>query len=124
MAAHILGKEGLDGWLRTAVSLLKPDGCLTVIHRADRLDKLLAGLARRFGSVDVLPIHPRADRPAHRVLVRAAKGSRAGLNLLPPLVLHGLTGNAFLPPVEAILRQGAGLAEAHPPWQALRSGPS
>ncbi len=31
---------------------------------------------------------PRADRPAIRIVVRARRGSRAALALLPPLVLH------------------------------------
>jgi tRNA1(Val) A37 N6-methylase TrmN6 len=52
------------------------------------------------------------------VLLRAIKGSRSPSRLLPPLVLHGETGNAFLPPVERILRQGAGIADVHPSWGA------
>ena len=73
-------------------------------------------MAGRFGGPDILPIHPRAGEPAHRVLLRAAKGSRAPARLLPPLVLHGAAGGAYLPPVERLLRDGAGLAEVHPAW--------
>ena len=50
----------------------------------------------RFGALKVLPLHPRAGAPAHRVLVQGIKGSRGPLQLLPGFVLHG-DGNAFTP---------------------------
>jgi tRNA1(Val) A37 N6-methylase TrmN6 len=115
-AAHVLGEGGLDPWFRAAASVLAPDGRLVVVFRADGLDVFLAGLAGRFGAATVLPIHPRAGRPAHRILVRAIKGSGAGPAILPGLALHGETGGSYLPQVEAILRDGAGLADVHPVW--------
>ncbi|MBN8996666.1 MAG: methyltransferase [Rhizobiales bacterium] len=118
--AHVLAAEGLDPWLRAAATVLRPRGRLTLIFRADGLDAVLAALARRFGAVDVLPIHPRANLPAGRVLVAGRKGRRAAMRLLPPLVLHGEDGKAFLPPVDAILRNGAALGDVHPPWQGRR----
>jgi tRNA1(Val) A37 N6-methylase TrmN6 len=119
-AAHQLGAGGLDAWLRAAASILKIRGDLTVIFRADGLEELLSALGRRFGALDILPIQPRAGEPAHRLLIRAVKGSRAPLRILPPLVLHDDTGNGFLPPVEAMLREGRGLAVAHKPWHLPR----
>ena len=53
-------------------------------------------------------IHPRAGAEAHRVIVQGRKGSRAPLKLLQGLVLHG-AGNAFVPAIEAVLRDGAAL---------------
>lgn len=117
-AAHVLGAGGLDQWLRTAASLLKPGGRLVVVFRADGIAGLLAALGGRFGAVDVLPVQPRAGDPAHRILVGAVKGSRAALSLLPALVLHGAAGGTYLPHVESILRDGAWLASAHPAWAA------
>jgi tRNA1(Val) A37 N6-methylase TrmN6 len=116
-AAHVLGKGGLDLWFRAAASVLKPGGRLIVIFRADGISALLAALGTRFGAVDILPVQPRVDLAAHRILVSAKKGSRAATRLLPPLVLHGATGGAYLSAVEGILRDGTGLAEAHPPWR-------
>jgi len=109
-AAHVLGDDGLEPWLRTAASVLKPGGRLVVIFRADGLDALLAACRVRFGALDILPVAPRAGEPASRVLVAGVKGSRAGSRLLPPLVLHPATGNAFRPEVEAILRDGGALS--------------
>jgi tRNA1(Val) A37 N6-methylase TrmN6 len=117
-AAHVLGEGGLDLWFRTAASVLKPRGRLIVIFRADGIAGLLAALGSRFGGIDILPIQPRAGEPAHRILVGAVKGSRSASRLLPPLVLHGASGSAYLSEVEGILRDGAGLAEAHPAWRA------
>ena len=115
-AAHVLGEGGLDLWFRTAASVLKPGGRLVAIFRADGIAALLSALGTRFGALDILPVQPRAGEPAHRILVAATKGSRAPARLLPALVLHGATGGAYLSPVEGILRDGAGLAVAHPAW--------
>lgn len=113
--AHVLGEGGLDPWLRAAAWLLKPRGHLAVIFRADGLDELLAACRGRFGALDVLPVQPRADDPAHRVVVRAVKASRAPLRLLPALVLHEAGESRFTPNAEAVLRAGAGLFDAAPP---------
>jgi tRNA1(Val) A37 N6-methylase TrmN6 len=121
--AHVLGEGGLVAWLRAAASLLKPGGAVTVIFRADGLDLLLAAFGRRFGGLDILASHPRAGLAAHRVLARGVKGSRAGLRLLPPLILHGESGNAFRPEIDRVLRDGAGLADIHRPWRSREGSP-
>ena len=114
--AHVLADSGLDPWFRAAAALLKPGGSVTVIFRADGLDLLLAAAKGRFGNLDLLPVAPRDGEPAHRLLMRGVKGSRAPMRLLPPLVLHG-EGNGFRPEVEAILRDGADLRFAAPSWR-------
>lgn len=121
-SAHVLADSGLEPWLRAAASVLKPNGRLVVIFRADRLEALLSAMTGRFGDVTILPVHPRATEPAHRVLVAAVKGSRAGTRILPALVLHQGVGSTYVPEVERILRHGASLAEAHPPWAPVDRG--
>jgi tRNA1(Val) A37 N6-methylase TrmN6 len=86
--AHIGEAAADDAWTRTAASLLQAGGVLAQIHRADALPRVLAALEGRFGDVRVLPVLPSGSKPATRVLVRAVKGSRAPLVLLPPLILH------------------------------------
>ncbi len=122
--AHVLDAGGLDSWFRAAASVLKFRGDLTVVFRADGLDHLLAAIGRRFGALDILPVQPRPAVAAHRVLARAVKGSRGGLRILPPLVLHDETGNAFVPGVEAILRDGKALASVNRAWHGGRGRPS
>jgi tRNA1(Val) A37 N6-methylase TrmN6 len=104
--AHV--SAGLAPWLRSAARLLTPGGTVTLIWRADGLADVLAALARGFGAVTVQPVHPRPAAPAIRVLVRAVKGSRAPLTLLPGLVLAGADGRPS-EEAEAVLRDGAAL---------------
>ena len=122
--AHVLGDGGLDSWFRAAASVLKFGGDLTVVFRPDGLETLLRSAARRLGAVDILPILPRPSLPAHRILVRGVKGSRAAPRLLPPLVLHDETGGAFTPAVEAMLRDGKGIAAVVRAWHGGRGRPS
>ena len=82
-----------------------------MIHRADRLADLLALLGAKAGSFQIRPVHPHADEPAGRVLVRAVRGGRTPLRLLPALVLHARGGAKHRPQAEAILRGAADL-----PW--------
>ena len=72
----------------TKLLRLRPKGWATFVHRADRLDELLAGLRGRAGGIVVFPLWPKAGQAARRVLVRARKGTRAPLTLAAGLVLH------------------------------------
>jgi tRNA1(Val) A37 N6-methylase TrmN6 len=112
-SAHVIGAGGLDAWLRGCLALLRPGGTLLMIHRADALPEVLQALTPGAGAVVVLPIHPRADQPASRILVRAIKGRRTLLTLASPLVLHDDAG-AFTAKAEALHR-----GEARIEWDRL-----
>ena len=47
---------------------------LAIIARPVSLAPILAALAGRFGSAEIVPVHPRADTPAIRIVVRAPAG--------------------------------------------------
>jgi tRNA1(Val) A37 N6-methylase TrmN6 len=106
--AHVMHPAMFDEWIRTAAAILKPDGALALIARPVSLQPILAALAGRFGEARIVPIHPRADEEAIRVVVRAKKGSRGGLALCPPLVLHE-SGRAFTQRADAICNGKASL---------------
>ncbi len=108
--ANEMAADDLDLWIKFLTRMAAAGGALTMIHRADALARLLDTLEGRFGAVEILPLHPRMGEPAHRIVLRARKGSRAPLSLKPGLVLHG-DGNGFVPVVERVLREGAAL-----PW--------
>ena len=109
--AHVAMPATLGKWIKTAHWLLHSAGALTLIWRADGLADVLSALAPQFGGVAVLPVHGRAGEPAIRVLVQAAKGSRAPLTLLPALVLNDREGRPT-GEAEAVLRHAQPLLMA------------
>ncbi|MBI1186305.1 MAG: methyltransferase domain-containing protein [Alphaproteobacteria bacterium] len=94
-------------WIAAFSNNLNGGGTMTLIHRADRLGDVLAALEGRLGGVIVAPVHPYADAPARRVIVRARKGSRAPLAIRPGLVLHDRSGEKHTPAAETLLRGDA-----------------
>lgn len=108
-----IAETGLQAWTAFLLEAVRDGGRVTLIHRADRLADLLGLLATRAGSFRIRPVQPFADAPAKRVLVRAVRGGKAPLVLLPPLVLHARGGTAkHTPETEAILRGEAALGWA------------
>jgi tRNA1(Val) A37 N6-methylase TrmN6 len=86
--AHREADAGLADWIDAGLRRLRPGGRLVLIHRTARLGAILAGLERRAGGIEVLPLAARAGRAAERVLVRACKTRRGPLTLHPPFILH------------------------------------
>jgi len=107
-SAHAAPAASLGAWVDAAAWLLHSAGTLTMIWRAEGLAQVLAALDRRFGGIAILPVHGRAGAPAIRVLVRACKGSRTPLALLPALVLNDRSGRPTAE-AEAVLRAAAPL---------------
>ncbi len=107
-AANREGAARLADWVTAALAMVRPKGSLGFVHRADRLDALLAALSGRAGEIVVFPLWPRQGQAAKRVLVRARKGVATPLRLSPGLVLHETDGR-FTPAANAVLRDGAAL---------------
>ncbi len=102
------GRSGLTAWLSGTLALLAPSGRFVMIHRPDALGEILAAIENRLGAVALLPIHPRADAPAHRLLIAGIKGARAPMSIRPGLVLHEGSG-AFTEIAEKLHRGEATL---------------
>jgi tRNA1(Val) A37 N6-methylase TrmN6 len=107
-AATVEGEADLAAWVRFALAMARAKGTVTFIHRADRLDALLAQIAGRAGEVVIFPLWAGAGKPASRVLVRARKQVAAPARLAAGLVLHAPDGS-YTAPAEAVLREGEGL---------------
>jgi len=86
--AHAANPATLDGWIHAARRVLKSGGALTLIWRADGIAEVLTGLGRGFGSLEILPVHGEAAKPAIRVVVRAIKGGKAPVRIYPGLMLN------------------------------------
>jgi tRNA1(Val) A37 N6-methylase TrmN6 len=87
-AANVEGEAVLANWVDFALNMAKPKGGVTFIHRADRLDELLALLHGRAGGIVVFPLWPKPGREAKRVIVRARPGVKTPMRLSAGLVLH------------------------------------
>ena len=109
--AHVGSSTTLAAWITTAAWMLQPRGTLTLIWRADGLLDVLSALAKAFGGTAVLPVHGKPGRSAIRILLRAVKGSRAPLELVPGLVLNDASGRPTSE-AQAVLRDGAPLSLA------------
>ncbi len=103
--AHAAAPGLLPRWVATAARLLKPQGVLTLIWRADGLNDVLDALRPEFGGIAVLPVVPRGGAPAIRVLVCAAKGGRGERTDYPPLILNDAQGRPTAA-AQAVLRGG------------------
>jgi len=103
VACHEVAVD-LDGWVRTAVRLLRPRrGRLCAVFPARRLGALLAVLMSHAMTGEILvPVHPRERVPAELVLISARPGVRDRLVMEPPLVLRD-DGVGDSPAVAAIL---------------------
>jgi tRNA1(Val) A37 N6-methylase TrmN6 len=111
--ATVEGDAKLGDWIDFCLSMARPQGGITLIQRADRLDEILTFLHGRAGAIVVFPLWPHAvetegGADARRVIVRARKGAKAPTRLAAGLALHGEDG-AYTGAAEAILRDGGAL---------------
>lgn len=102
-------------WLDVAARRLRPKGWLTLIHRVSTLDDILRTPCD-LGSFSILPIAPHAGEEAKLMLIRARKGGRGALRLLPAFVMHADKSDPakYTPQAEAVLRRGAAV-----PWPSV-----
>lgn len=97
-------KDGdLEKWILSATRALKPQGVLTLIHRADRLDEILGLVSQKFGEIKVLSIQSKEDKPAGRFILQAKKGGQLSVTKCKNLVMHQ-AGGGYSEAAESILR--------------------
>lgn len=88
------GRDFLPAWIRSCAALLGTGGQFVAVVPAAALPAVLGACEGRLGGVSILPVHPRLDSPAVRLLVGARKGSRAPLTVLPARFLHEPDGGS------------------------------
>ncbi|QRM56836.1 methyltransferase [Sinorhizobium sp. BG8] len=93
--AHAMEHGLFESWLRTAGAIMKPGGQLSLIARPQSIADIIAACGKRFGGIEITPLHPRSGENAVRILVTAIKGSRARLSLRAPLIMHDGEGHRF-----------------------------
>lgn len=106
--AHVMEEGLFERWLRTAAAIGTAGAMVALIARPASLAEILAALAGRFGNAEALPIHPRPQTEAIRVVIRARKSARGSLKLMPPLMLHD-SGRSFTSRADAVINGQATL---------------
>ncbi len=104
--AHAFGPDDLETWIKVMHVMVSHRGSVTMVHRAETLGKILTAMEDRFGDIRVAPLYARDGTAASRVVVQGIKGSKAPMQLLPGLILHGENAQ-FTPDAEAVLRDGS-----------------
>lgn len=102
------GAAGLTDWIDAALAMLRPKGSLTLVHRADRLDEVMAVLRGQVGEIAVCPLWPGGDKPAKRIVVRGRKAVAAPTRLCTGMILHQ-PGGGFTAAADAVLRDAGPL---------------
>lgn len=102
--AHQEGTADLRDWINFCLKLVRQKGRITLVHRADQLDRIIGLLYGRAGDMTVYPIWSKADADAPlRVIVSARKGVASPLTMRRGIVLHDADG-AYLPQTDELLR--------------------
>lgn len=109
--AHVMRAGLIEAWIRTAAAIVRPGGSVAIIARPVSLPRILSAFEGRLGGAEIVPVHPRPDAAAIRVVVRGKRGSRAKLSLLPPLILHDAEGHALSARADGIVNGASGLFE-------------
>jgi SAM-dependent methyltransferase len=97
--------DDLAVWIARAGKALKPNGTLTIIHRADCQDSIIAIVQQYFDDMAILPILPKQDMPPKRIIIRATKNNRTAEAplLCQPLILHN-SNDRYTDAAEGIVR--------------------
>lgn len=100
---HLNQDMNLSIWINCAFHALRSGGSLTMIHRADKVDKIIQALGKKFGQTEIFPLWPHANEVAKRVVIRALKDRRSPAKIHAGLVLHEASGG-YTVQAEDVLR--------------------
>lgn len=104
--AKALGHDetSIEEWIACAFNCIKGQGSLTMIHRADMIQKITLSVGKRFGSFQIIPLWPRDGEQAKRVIIRCWKHKKTPAMIHPGIVLHTCDGH-YTEMAENILRK-------------------
>ncbi len=106
--AHVATPSTAERWITRAARHLKAGGCLTIIHRPEATLPILKSMEGRFGAIQMLPVFPKPDSAAIRLIVRAIKGRKTPTAMLPGITLNDNSGQPSAA-AELVLRSGASI---------------
>lgn len=103
--AHNHHDFSLEKWLNFALKMLRPQGHLYMVNRAEATDEAIAALHGKTGGIRIVPLYSKAGQNAKRILLSAQKGSKAPLVITSGIVVHNSDGS-YTPEAEQVLRSG------------------
>jgi len=98
----------LADWVNFCHLMARPKGTVTFIHRADRLDTLLALMNGKMGDIIVFPLWPGLGKDAKRIIIQGRKNTFGPTRLSQGLLIHD-QDNRLTQDADDILRHGLGL---------------
>ncbi|WJW80213.1 methyltransferase [Bartonella sp. TP] len=86
--AHVQTTNLFEKWLIAAAACLKAKGRLAIIAKPESLASILKAMDKRYGAIEIIPIHPFSGLPAIRILIIATKGLATPLVIRPALSIR------------------------------------
>ncbi len=111
-AATHEGTAGLADWVDFCFRMAAADGTVTIIHRADREEEVVAAFGKKgtgSAAITIFPLLAGEGKKAKRIIVQALKGSSAPPRRSSGMVLHD-SGGGYTAPAQAVLAAAGGLA--------------
>ncbi len=106
----------LEDWIAFCLRMTRSRGTFTMIHRADRLQDILAATQGALGGIGVFPLWPNSQSGkdglpgcASRVLVSGRKGVQTSMKLMRGLVLHDPDSQTYTREAQAVLNDAGAL---------------
>jgi len=99
----------LKDWIEIALKRCVDGGEISFIHRTERLGEILEAFSSKAGYIRILPIFSKKNKNSGRIIIKAKKGSKSNLIILPPLIVHKFkkkNNNEFTKKVKKILFNG------------------
>jgi tRNA1(Val) A37 N6-methylase TrmN6 len=111
-AATHEGAAGLADWVYFCCRMAAANGTVTIIHRAEREDELLAAFGEKEtgpAAITIFPLLAGEGKAAKRIIVQARKGSSAPPRRSSGMVLHD-AGGGYTAQAKAVLAEAGGLS--------------
>lgn len=105
---HQDNEATLEEWINFGFHMIAAKGTLTLIHRADALQSIIVYMGKKFGALEVFPLHPKEGEPAKRIIIRATKHRKSPSIIYPGIVLHKSDGS-YTDKAHSILRNAIAL---------------
>lgn len=109
--AHNHHDFSLSEWISFCLKMLRPQGWLHMVHRAEAIGEILFSLHGKAGAITIVPLFSKNGQPAKRLLISTRKNVKTPATILPGIVVHTSDGN-YSAEAHRILRCGESLIKA------------